>query len=172
MSKDFAFPPAREVQASVQTFMRLGSLLSWHVVYAAPLLFLLNRRLADRGRRTKTIAALTVLLQPAGLLVDFGLGDSQHLSLGLACLSLALLYSSLPNADQDDSVESSEVETKKRADRIVNLSRQVSYAYVAALPMFLCSLGLDQSALCFAPVILMLILGRWIGLTSVGFGRG
>lgn len=168
MTKSLAFPPAQEPQVSVQTFMRLVSLASWHLFYAAPLLLLLNRRLADRGRRTKTIAALTILLQPAGLLVDFGLGDSQHLALGLACLCLALLYSSLPNADQDES----EVASQKRADRIVNLSRRVSYDYIAALAVYLCSLGLDQSVLCFAPVVVMLILGRWAGLTSVGLGRG
>lgn len=168
LSGAFVFPPSRDAHTpAAHTYMVLVQLISSHLIYIPSVLWFLSKRLSDRGRRTKAIVALTVLGQPALLLADYGLGGWQSISLGLVTLSLTMLHTSLPNADPSALVGA----TKARA-QIINLSRKVSYSYVAAITVFLWALSFDQSALILAPVVLALFLGRWAGLTSISASRG
>lgn len=170
LSGAFLFPPLRDAHApAAHTYMVLVHLVASHLVYVAPVLWFLNKRLSDRGRRTRAIVALTVLGQPALLLADYGLGGWQSVSLGLLTLSLTMLHTSLPNADHSAYVDDTNA---ARRDQITDLSKKVSYSYVAAITFFLWALSFDQSALTLAPVVVALFIGRWAGLTGTSASRG
>lgn len=139
----------------------LLSLLASLICYAGPVLFFLHRRLADRGRRTRAIAILSILSQPAFSLVSFGLGGLQPLYLGMATLSMGFWLTSLPNPGAAG-------QGRAALQRITTLSRRVSYNYVAGFATYLWAVGLDQTCLAFAPAVGALLLGRWVGLASVG----
>ncbi|CAO1637556.1 unnamed protein product [Sympodiomycopsis kandeliae] len=169
LAPSFTFPPAESspTSASAHTYLVVSQILTTDLLYIFPTLFFLSRRLKDRGRRTKAIASISVLLQPALLLVDYGLGDFRSLGLGFCAASLALLYTTLPNPD----VEGQETGVS-RTSRIFTLSRRVSTDYVLATAFFVLSILLDQSVLLMAPVVLAVVFGRLIGLASVRISRG
>lgn len=154
--------------ASMQTFLVISHIFTVDLLYIIPVLLFLSRRLKDRGRRTKAIASASVLLQPALILVDYGLGDTRSLALGCCAASLAMFYTTLPNPDGDAGSD----EETTRKTRIASLSRQVSTSYVIARALFAVGVLFDQSLLLFAPVVAALVIGRLIGLASVKISRG
>ena len=157
------FPP-RPIAKGIPSLLPALGLLAEGLFYAGPVLFFLHRRLADRGRRTRAIAILTILSQPAFTLAAFGLGGLESLWLGMATLAMAFWLTSLPNPG---SVTPG-AQGQAAMQRITNLSRRVSYSYVAGFTTFLWAVGLDQACLAFAPAAAALLLGRWYGLTRVG----
>lgn len=170
------FPPplstisTPSLSASMQTFLVISHIFTADLLYVIPTLLFLSRRLKDRGRRTKAIASATVLLQPVLVLVDYGLGDTRSIALGLCAGFLALFYTTLPNPDADSDDPAPGERDRKR--RITTLSRQVSTSYVLARVLFTLGVLFDQSVLVFAPVVAALILGRLVGLASVRLSRG
>lgn len=156
-------------------FLRSSVLVLDVLLYLPPVLFFLLRRLHGRGRRTRTIAILSVLLQPSLILIDHGHFQYNSVMLGLCAGCFALLYSSLPNADAGDASAgptAAVAPSDKREERKTDLSRQVSYQYIAAALLFSLALCFKQMALYFAPAIFAVMLGRCWGLAGVSFERG
>lgn len=166
LRSQFALNTSRgtEDQAMV-TFMRATVLVLDLLIYTPAVLYFLAKRLQGRGRRTRAIASVTVLLQPAVILIDHGHFQYNTVMLGLSAAAFALLYSSLPNPDLDRS-------SQEIHDKMKRISRRVSYEYVAAAVFFTLSLCFKQMALYYAPAIFAIMLGRCAGLARVGFERG
>lgn len=156
-------------------FLRSSVLALDVLLYMPPVLFFLSRRLHGRGRRTRTIAILSVLLQPSLVLIDHGHFQYNSIMLGLCAGCFALLYSSLPNADAgvaSTGPAAAGAQGDKRKELKTDLSRQVSYQYIAAAVLFSLALCFKQMALYFAPAVFAVMLGRCWGLAGVGFERG
>ena len=165
--------------------MRATVLVFDLLVYVPSVLFFLNRRLAGRGLRTRTIAAISILLQPALILVENGHFQYNSVMLGLCALTFALLYSSLPNpeapafpaapasvaAGKGEQVPA-KADTEVQGPKISSLTRIISYQYILAAVAFSLALGFKQMTLFFAPAVFAVMLGRCWGLTQVGFDKG
>lgn len=120
------------------------------------------------------VAFSSIIHQPLLTIVSFGLGGFQHLALGMIALSLALFLTTLPNADQNQdgrtaALQQSAIGVSK--NKVIHLSRKVSYSYVAATAAYLFAASLDWAALYFIPLVLSLVLGRCAGLIKVGLTR-
>lgn len=166
VAEHFALDKSRGSEADeVALFMRATVLVLDTLLYVPAILFFLNRRLQGRGRRTRAIAILTVLLQPSILLIDHGHFQYNTVMLGLSAFAFALLYTSLPNPDL--GIGSSELR-----NRMKSLSRRISYEYIAAAVFFSLSLSFKQMALYYAPAVFAIMLGRCVGLARIGFERG
>lgn len=160
--------------------MRASVLTLDMLVHVPAVLIYVSRRWEGRGRRTKAVAALSVLLQPALILIDNGHFQYNSVMLGLALAAFAMLYTSLPNPDTITpgapaiGAKAQEPGKTGKASRgkITSLSRRLSYDYVIAAVCFSLSLGFKQMALYYAPAIFALMLGRCYGLSRVGFDRG
>ncbi|UZJ56834.1 hypothetical protein CBS101457_006154 [Exobasidium rhododendri] len=151
-------------------FMRASVLVLDLVIYTPAILFFLSRKLQGRGRRTRAITFITVLLQPTLLLVDYGHFQYNTVMLGLSAAAFALLYTSLPNPSLSSSPSSkTDVDGQKQ---ISSLSQRISYEYIAAAVCFSLSLGFKQMALYYAPAIFAIMLGRCWGLARIGVERG
>lgn len=170
--------PSLELEASrgnedylLITFMRATVLGLDLLIYTPSVLYFLSRKLQGRGRRTRAIAAISILLQPSLLLIDYGHFQYNNVMLGLSAIAFSLLYTSLPNLD----LSSWSTDVKVQDDiqkRIASLSRKISYEYIAAAVFFSSSLCFKQMALYFAPAVFAIMLGRCWGLARVGFERG
>ncbi|PWN34196.1 ALG6, ALG8 glycosyltransferase, partial [Meira miltonrushii] len=144
VAEHFALDKSRGTEANeVALFMRATVLVLDTLLYVPAILFFLNRRLQGRGRRTRAIAILTVLLQPSTILVDHGHFQYNTVMLGLSAFAFSLLYTSLPNPDLG----------------------------IAAV-FFSLSLSFKQMALYYAPAVFAIMLGRCVGLARIGFERG
>ena len=151
-------------------FMRATVLALDLAIYTPAVLLFLAKRLQGRGRRTRAIAAMSILLQPSLILIDHGHFQYNTVMLGLSVASFSLLYTSLPNPDL-----SSDTSAKESADmqaRMTSLSRRISYEYITAAVCFSLSLCFKQMALYFAPAVFAVMLGRCWGLANLGFERG
>ncbi|CAO1631490.1 unnamed protein product [Parajaminaea phylloscopi] len=145
--------------------------------YTPPVLIFLGKRLSDRGRRTRVLAICTALHQPLLTLASFGLGGFHQIALGGSALCFSLLHTSLPNVE--DTSESSAplrsqlagTSASSSTSKSTRLSQKVSYDYVVAATIFLWTACLDQNVICFGPVIVALMLGRWVGLAQIGLRR-
>jgi hypothetical protein len=151
-------------------YMRATVLVLDLLVYTPAVLFFSFRKLQGRGRRTRAIAAITILLQPSLILIDYGHFQYNTVMLGLSAAAFSLLYTSLPNPDlsvNNDAKMQKDVERK-----MASLSRRVSYEYIAAAVFFSLSLCFKQMALYFAPAVFAVMLGRCWGLSRIGAERG
>lgn len=166
VAEHFALDKSRGTEADeVVLFMRATVLALDLLVYVPAILFFLNRKLQGRGRRTRAIAILTVLLQPSTILIDHGHFQYNTVMLGLSAFAFSLLYTSLPNPDL--GIGASELR-----NRMKSLSRRISYEYIAAAVFFSLSLCFKQMALYYAPSVFAIMLGRCVGLARIGFERG
>ncbi|PWN43940.1 ALG6, ALG8 glycosyltransferase [Ceraceosorus guamensis] len=184
LSQCFAFVTSRGAEnRSLVTYLRATVLFFDALVYIPAVLFFLSRRLHGRGRRTRSIAAMTILLQPSLVLIDHGHFQYNSVMLGFCVGAFSLLYSSLPNPDlpffsapvasaSDPSTETALAQQTEWQTRTRNLSRRVSYDYVLAAFFFTLALCFKQMALYFAPAVFAIMLGRCAGLARVGFERG
>ncbi|CAD6981437.1 unnamed protein product [Tilletia controversa] len=194
LDASFALFSSRGAEAQpLPSFMRLTVLLCDAFIYVPAVLFFLSRRLrgSGRGTRTRSIAQLSVLFQPALILIDYGHFQYNNVMLGLSAGTFALLSTNLPNPDgpgfgapssttkrnsnpptgPTDATPSLSSRSVKR--RLTNLSRRLSYDYVAAAILFSLSLGFKQMALYYAPAVFAIMLGRCWGLAAnIGFDRG
>ncbi|KAK0558080.1 Glucosyltransferase-like protein [Tilletia horrida] len=189
----FALYTSRGAEAQpLPSFMRLTVLLCDSLVYFPAVLFFLSRRLkgSGRGTRTRSISQLSVIFQPALILIDHGHFQYNNVMLGLSAAAFALLSTNLPNPDGPgfgyniankrssvsaatvpEATSNTSVKSVKR--RLTNLSRRLSYDYVLAAILFSMSLGFKQMALYYAPAVFAIMLGRCWGLAAhVGFDRG
>lgn len=167
----FALRTSRGTEApGVVLFLRLSVLLLNLLVYTPAVSLFLARRLAGRSERARHIALLTVLLQPALILVDDGHFQYNGVMLGLAAASFALLLSQLPNLHADRTTEGAPVALQRML--LDALSRQISSAYVGAAVLFSLSLCFKQMALYFAPAVFAVMLGRCFGVAQVAPMRG
>lgn len=154
------------------TYLRSTVLFLDLLIYTPAILFFLSRKLQGRGRRTKAVATFTLLLQPSLILIDHGHFQYNAVMLGLAALSFALLYTSLPNPDIASSSKSPASALIDLKNRTRSLSKRVSYEYIAAAVFFSLSLCFKQMALYYAPAVFAIMLGRCWGLATIGFERG
>ncbi|KAL9940865.1 hypothetical protein V8E36_000353 [Tilletia maclaganii] len=189
----FALDTSRGAEAQpLPSYMRLTALVCDTLVYFPAVLFYLSRRLrgSGRGTRTRSIAQLSVLFQPAIILIDHGHFQYNSVMLGLSAGAFALLSTNLPNPDgpgfgllpgskrsngpQGGAAETlTTLATRRVKRRLTTLSRRLSYDYVAAAILFSLSLGFKQMALYYAPAVFVIMLGRCWGLAAnVGFDRG
>ncbi len=165
--------------------MRATVVVAELLVYVPAILFFLHRRLIGRGLRTRAVAVITVLLQPSLVLIDHGHFQYNAVMLGLAALTFALLYSSLPNpeipstsppsvvsrAGDDGAVGGSAQATPR--PRVRSLTRKISYQYILAAVSFSLALGFKQMSLYYAPAIFAVMLGRCWGLKQqIAFDKG
>jgi alpha-1,3-glucosyltransferase len=153
-------------------FMRASVLVLDLLVYTPAVLFFLSRKLQGRGRRTRAIASISVLLQPATILIDYGHFQYNTIMLGLSATAFAFLYTSLPNPEPSPHASSSVKVSEEGQRRMSSLSRKISYEYMAAAVCFSLSLGFKQMALYFAPAVFAVMLGRCWGLARIKFERG
>lgn len=166
VAEHFALDRSRGSEANeVALFMRATVLALDTLLYVPSILFFLNRRLQGRGRRTRAIAILTVLLQPSTILIDHGHFQYNTVMLGLSAFAFSLLYTSLPNPDLG-------IGATELRNRMKSLSRRISYEYIAAAVFFSLSLSFKQMALYYAPAVFAIMLGRCVGLARIGFERG
>ncbi|KAK0540209.1 Glucosyltransferase-like protein [Tilletia horrida] len=193
LDSSFALFDSRGAEAQpLPSFMRLTVLLCDAFVYFPAVLFFLSRRLrgSGRGTRTRSIAQLSVLFQPALILIDHGHFQYNNVMLGLSAGAFALLSTNLPNPDgpgfglsssgkrssgpaSGGADSSTPLSTRTSKRHLTNLSRRLSYDYVAAAILFSLSLGFKQMALYYAPAVFAIMLGRCWGLAAhVGFDRG
>lgn len=193
---ELKFPPSPSPPSPslLHTYQVAMHIVVVDLSYLVPTLLFVSRRLQDRGRRTKAIASATMILQPALLLAEYGLGEMRGMGLGACSACLALFYTSIPNVDGDAEAEADVVDggggggggsrrnsprhasstTSPRHSRITSLSRKVSTSYVLATAAFVTGTMLDQHAALFlAPVVAALLTGRLVGLaTGVSLTRG
>ncbi|KAE8210846.1 hypothetical protein CF327_g5335 [Tilletia walkeri] len=193
LEQSFALYSSRGAEAQpLPSFMRLTVLLCDALIYVPAVLFFLSRRLrgSGRGTRTRSIAQLSVLFQPALILIDYGHFQYNSVMLGLSAGTFALLSTNLPNPDgpgfgapaggkrnsnppSGPAETTSPLSTRSVKRRLTNLSRRLSYDYVAAAILFSLSLGFKQMALYYAPAVFAIMLGRCWGLAAhIGFDRG
>jgi alpha-1,3-glucosyltransferase len=151
-------------------YMRATVLVLDLLVYTPAVLYFSARKLQGRGRRTRAIAAVTILLQPSLVLIDYGHFQYNTVMLGLSAAAFSLLYTSLPNPDLSVKIDAKMQQDVER--RMASLSRKVSYEYIAAAVFFSLSLCFKQMALYFAPAVFAVMLGRCWGLSKIGVERG
>ncbi|KDN46607.1 glycosyltransferase family 57 protein [Tilletiaria anomala UBC 951] len=169
--------------ALLAVFMRSTVLILDLLLYVPSVLFFLNRRLAGRSLRTRSVASISVLLQPALILIDSGHFQYNSVMLGLCALCFALLYSFLPNpgasvatagfaGSSPPLLQTSSAQENAARTKIKSVTRQLSYQYILAAVTFSCALGFKQMALYFAPAIFSVMLGRCWGLKHIRFDKG
>ncbi|SPO25975.1 related to ALG6 - glucosyltransferase [Ustilago trichophora] len=164
----FAFETSRgNEDAATATFMRATVLLGDLLFYLPAVLLFVTRKLEGRGRRTHAIALFSILLQPALILIDHGHFQYNSIMLGSSSACFALLHTTLPNPDAASSSTA-----RARSQAVTDLSRRLSYEYVAAAVFFCISLSFKQMALYYAPAVFAVMLGRCIGLARIDPERG
>lgn len=151
-------------------YMRATVLFLDLLVYTPAVLIFSSRKLQGRGRRTRLIAVITILLQPSLILIDYGHFQYNTVMLGLSAFAFSFLYTSLPNPDLSVSIDARLQQDVER--KMASLSRRISYEYIAAAVFFSLSLCFKQMALYFAPAIFAVMLGRCWGLSRIGAERG
>ena len=164
----FAFETSRgNEDAATATFMRATVMAGDLLVYLPAIVLCMTRKLEGRGRRTQAIALFSVLLQPALILIDHGHFQYNSVMLGFSAACFALLHTTLPNPDASTSPTA-----RARSQVVADLSRRLSYEYIAAAVFFCLSLSFKQMALYYAPAVFAVMLGRCIGLARVDPERG
>ncbi|GAC94044.1 glucosyltransferase [Pseudozyma hubeiensis SY62] len=168
----FAFETSRgnEDSATV-TFMRATVVVGDLLVYLPAIALYLGRKFEGRGRRTQAIALLSILLQPALILVDHGHFQYNSIMLGFSAACFALLHTTLPHPDAV-AASSSTTTVRARRQAVADLSRRLSYEYITAAVFFCLSLSFKQMALYYAPAVFAVMLGRCIGLARIDSERG
>lgn len=151
---------------SLILFLRATVLVLDLAIYTPAVLAFLHRRLKGRGRRTRAVAACSVLLQPALILVDHGHFQYNAVMLGFSAAAFTFLYTSLPNPDLRTA------SAQAIHNNIKSISRRISYEYITAAIFFSLSLCFKQMALYYAPAVFAVMLGRCIGLAHIRFERG
>ncbi|GAC71945.1 glucosyltransferase - Alg6p [Moesziomyces antarcticus T-34] len=165
----FAFETSRgNEDAATVTFMRATVIVGDLLFYLPAVVLFVSRKLEGRGRRTQAIALFAIFLQPALILIDHGHFQYNSIMLGLSAACFALLYTTLPNPDASSTSQGA----RNRSQAVADLSRQLSYEYVAAAVFFCLSLSFKQMALYYAPAVFAVMLGRCIGLARVDPERG
>ena len=159
---------------ALAVFMRACVALLELAVYVPAVSWFLERRLEGRSSRTRHVALLSALLQPALILVDHGHHQYNSVMLGLAAMSFALLYSKLPNVHNGSSqpVRGAPDTHRLQVLLLESLSRQISYEYVVAAVFFTLSLCFKQMALYYAPAVFAIMLGRCVGVGRADLRRG
>lgn len=171
----FAFEASRGNEDTlIVLFMRSSVLVCELLFYIPAIALFLLRKLEGRGKRTQAVAFLSVLTQPALILVDHGHFQYNSVMLGLATACFALLYTTLPNPDHTNTslVRATKSQPTTRTRATIDLSRRISYGYIAAAVLFCLSLSFKQMALYYAPAIFAVMLGRCVGLAHIDFERG
>ena len=164
----FAFETSRgNEDAATATFMRATVMVADLLVYLPAVTLFVTRRLEGRGQRTQAIALFSILLQPSLILIDHGHFQYNSIMLGFSAACFALLYTTLPNPDA-----ASTLTTRARSQAVADLSRRLSYEYIAAAVFFCLSLSFKQMALYYAPAVFAVMLGRCIGLAQIDPERG
>ncbi|EST05656.1 Glycosyl transferase, ALG6/ALG8 [Kalmanozyma brasiliensis GHG001] len=162
----FAFATSRgNEDAATSTFMRATVIVGDLLIYLPAIILFVTRKLEGRGRRTQAIALFSILLQPALILIDHGHFQYNSIMLGFSAACFALLHTTLPNPD-------SAAAARGRSQAVADLSRRLSYEYIAAAVLFCLSLSFKQMALYYAPAVFAVMLGRCVGLARVDPERG
>lgn len=165
---DFESSRGNEDEATA-TFMRATVIVGDLLFYLPAIALFLGRKLEGRGRRTQAIALFSIMLQPALILIDHGHFQYNSIMLGFATACFALLHTSLPHPG---AATSSRPAARVRSQAVADLSRRLSYEYIAAAVFFCLSLSFKQMALYYAPAVFAIMLGRCIGLAHVDPERG
>ncbi len=161
----FAFETSRgNEDAATSTFMRATVVVGDLLVYLPAITLFVTRKLEGRGRRTQAIALFSILLQPALILIDHGHFQYNSIMLGLSAGCFALLHTTLPSPDASSA--------RARSQAVADLSRRLSYEYIAAAVLFCLSLSFKQMALYHAPAVFAVMLGRCVGLARIDPERG
>ncbi len=170
----FAFESSRgNEDAATATFMRATVVVGDLLIYLPAIALFVTRKLEGRGKRTQAIALFSILLQPALILIDHGHFQYNSIMLGFSAACFALLYTTLPNPDASSSSSpSSALKARSKGQAVADLSRRLSYEYIAAAIFFCLSLSFKQMALYYAPAIFAVMLGRCIGLARIDPERG
>ncbi|SPO25616.1 related to ALG6 - glucosyltransferase [Ustilago trichophora] len=164
----FAFETSRgNEDPATATFMRATVIVGELLFYFPAVALFVTRKLEGRGRRTQAIALFSILLQPALILIDHGHFQYNSIMLGFSAACFALLHTTLPNPDASSSST-----TRARSQAVADLSRHLSYEYIAAAVFFCLSLSFKQMALYYAPAVFAVMLGRCIGLARIDPERG
>lgn len=165
----FAFDTSRgNESAATVAFMRATVIVGDVLVYLPAISLFITRKLEGRGKRTQAIALFSILLQPALILIDHGHFQYNSIMLGFSAACFALLHTTLPNPDASTSSQSA----RNRSQAVADLSRRLSYEYIAAAVFFCLSLSFKQMALYYAPAVFAIMLGRCIGLARIDPERG
>lgn len=166
----FAFESSRGAEdATTATFMRATVVVGDLLVYFPAVALFLVRKLEGRGRRTQAIALFSILLQPALILIDHGHFQYNSIMLGFGAACFALLHTTLPNPSASGSTPTS---PRTRNQAVADLSRRLSYQYIAGAVLFCLSLAFKQMALYYAPAVFAIMLGRCVGLARIDPERG
>ncbi|TKY85634.1 hypothetical protein EX895_005173 [Sporisorium graminicola] len=169
----FAFETSRgNEDAATAIFMRATVVVGDLLFYLPAITLFVTHKLEGRGRRTQAIALMSILLQPALILVDHGHFQYNSIMLGFSAACFALLHTTLPNPDAAASSSTAAARGRARSQAVADLSRRLSYEYVAAAIFFCLSLSFKQMALYYAPAVFAVMLGRCVGLARIDPERG
>ncbi|SJX62720.1 related to ALG6-glucosyltransferase [Sporisorium reilianum f. sp. reilianum] len=167
----FVFETSRgNEDPATAVFMRATVIVGDLLFYLPAVALFVTRKLEGRGRRTHAIALLSILLQPALVLIDHGHFQYNSIMLGLSAACFALLHTTLPNPDASSSAGATKRASRSQA--VADLSRRLSYEYIAAAVLFCLSLSFKQMALYYAPAVFAVMLGRCVGLARIDPERG
>ncbi|SNX84228.1 related to ALG6 - glucosyltransferase [Melanopsichium pennsylvanicum] len=167
-SAGFALESSRgNEDPATSVFMRATVIVGDLLIYLPAISLFLVRKLEGRGRRTQAIALFSILLQPALILIDHGHFQYNSIMLGFSAACFALLHTTLPNPDASSSSTS-----RNLNQAVADLSRRLSYEYIAAAGFFCLSLSFKQMALYYAPAVFAVMLGRCVGLAKIDPERG